>query len=361
MPFRISPFTDAVAVEAWDAWFRWRDHAGLHDLSIEDTWRRVAAELASVEPPAAVAPWRSRFLESLSTWRLLPDERLLASAGTGRLTWSDGDLHASLNAAGFVSAEEYASAQLDLAAVVDCAALAVRALDNAAQLAELPGHGRLRVGLVGVADALCLLGLGYDSEEGRAMAGALGHALAEGCFGASISLARERGASSGDVSRAIAHARQRGLPEHLLRGAENDGLHHAALTAMTSHPRLALLANVVADAIDPLAGENHAHVFVAAGGQRILHSSGFALSMNHTDVTRGARATVQDIGWLPQLRMRAVLQPYMDEPISYPLRIARDPGELERREANLQSARYGLCEPAWQIASSTEYSQAALV
>lgn len=321
-------------------------------MSIDDTWQRVADALASVEAPADAAHWRARFMRALSTWRLLPDERLLASAGTSRITWGT-DLHASLNIAGFVSFEEDAVPRIDLAAVADCAALAVRALDNAALLARAPPSKRICVGLIGLADALFLLGLGYDSEEGRAMAGALGRALAEGCFGESIALARERGPCSGDKSRAIARARQRGLPERLLEAAQSTGLRYPALTAITSRPRLALLANVVADAINPLAGKEHAHVFVTPGGDRILCSSGYALGVSRTNGDRAAKETFRSLGWLPQLRMRRVLERYTDEPISYPLLVAHDPARWEKREADLESARCGLCKPAWQIASST--------
>src|SRR4051812_42795915 len=44
-----SPFSDPVAVDAWDSWFRWRDGNRLYDLSIETTWLRVARALAGVE------------------------------------------------------------------------------------------------------------------------------------------------------------------------------------------------------------------------------------------------------------------------------------------------------------------------
>ncbi|HET6907271.1 MAG TPA: hypothetical protein VFH52_10010 [Rhodanobacteraceae bacterium] len=355
MPLRTSPFIDPAAVEAWDAWFRWRDHAGLHDFSIEDTWRRVAGELASVESPTDAELWRSRFLQALSGWQLLPDERLLASAGTGLVTWREGDLHASLNVAGFVSTEEFATVQMDLPRIADCAAVAVRALDNAALLAGTPHPRRLRIGLVGVADALFLLGLGYDSEEGRAMASALGRALAEGCFDANIALARERGACNEDISGMIVRGAQRGLRDDLLGKAKDSGLRHPKLTAITSRSHLALLANVVADALDPLAGKNHPHVFVTPRGERILRSSGYALSVSSADATRDTKETAEFLGWPSQLRMRSVMQPYMDEPITYPLQVAHEPDGDQRREATLQAARYGLGAPAWGDASIAMY------
>lgn len=314
---RPSPFIDLAAVEAWDAWFRWRDSSGLHDVSIEDTWRRVAAELISMEATTERAALRSRLLEALSSWQLLPDERILASAGTGRIAWQIGALHASLNAAAFVSWGMDADATIDLAALGDCAELAVRVLDNAALLARISAP-HLRIGLIGVADALLLLKLGYDSDEGRTLAGALARALAEGCFRASVSLACSRGIHDGDASAAIEHAARRGLPGDLLHEARHQGLRHLHTTAITSQRRLALLANDVTDAIDPLQGDGHACLIDVPEGRRTMHSAGYALNMLCS--RSGPKAGERHVPVHPppgaRSAMRAVVQPWVDEPIT---------------------------------------------
>src|SRR5690348_11516870 len=93
---RSSPFIELAAVEAWDAWFRWREQGDLRDLSIEGTWRRVAVALASVEAQGEIATWQSRFMQTFATWRLLPDEQVLANAGTGRPVFRGDTLHAAL-------------------------------------------------------------------------------------------------------------------------------------------------------------------------------------------------------------------------------------------------------------------------
>lgn len=345
---RPSPFIDLAAVEAWDAWFRWREQTDLRDFSIEDTWRRVSAALASVEPGGEAATWRARFMDALASWRLLPDERLLADAGTGRTARRNGVLHASLNAAGFVSTGSDTNATIDLAAMGDCAALAVRALDNAALLAGIASPC-LRIGMLGVADALALLGLGYDSDPGRAQAAAMARALAEGCLRGSIMLAAERGACGREVHTSTARAKPRGLPEDLLNDVVRRGVRHVQLTAITSQPRLALLANDVADAVDPLRGKDHAHVIVASNGHRTLRSSGYALNILHAwgrkpdDASAPARPS-----WRAQIAMRAALQPWMDEPIAYPLLATDDLDDSQRLEARKLAAFHGLGEPVWR-------------
>jgi len=344
---KTSPFIDLAAVEAWDAWFRWREKADLRDLSIEDTWRRVSAALASIESGGEATTWQTRFMDAFASWRLLPDERLLASAGTGRTAWRKGMLHASLNAAGFVSADYPAS--IDLSALGDCSALAVRALDNAALQANIAAP-HLRIGMIGVADAVALLGLRYDSDSGRMQAAAMGRALAEGCLQGSIMLAAERGPCGHEAHASAARGRLRGLPDELLRDAARHGLRHLQLTAITSQPRLALLANDVADAVDPLRGTNHVHVIGASDGQRTtVRSSGYALNLLHGGEI-GAEDlpdTLPDMSWMAQIKMRAALQPWMDEPIHYPLLATNDLGDAQRVEARKLAAYRELGEPTW--------------
>jgi ribonucleoside-diphosphate reductase alpha chain len=48
-----SAFTLLSAVEIWDAAFRWREQGQLRDLTIDDTWARVAGWVTRVEPGSA--------------------------------------------------------------------------------------------------------------------------------------------------------------------------------------------------------------------------------------------------------------------------------------------------------------------
>lgn len=351
---RPSPFVDLAAVEAWDAWFRWREQGDLRDLSIEDTWRRVSTALASVEPGGDTATWQTRFMDALASWQLLPDQRLLADAGTGKITWRNGALHASLNLAAFVSSNSSGDASLDLQAIGDCAALAVRAMDNAALLAGM-ATPRLRIGIIGMADALALLGFRYGSDAGRAEAAAMARALAEGCLRGSIMLSAARDARDGDINVALARAERRRAPAHLLRDAARYGLRHAQLTAITSQPRLALLANAVADAVDPLGGNRHVHLIPTSDGPRTIPSSGYVLNMlhSHGNAPRQPPETLEALPWAAQIEMRAVLQPWMDEPIGYPLLATSDLGDAERLDARTLAARHGLSEPTWREAAGS--------
>lgn len=340
---RPSPFVLPASVQAWDAWFRWRGPDGLHDRSIEDTWTRVADFLASAEPGASAGRQRALLLEALGTWQLLPDERLLAHAGTGRPLGCAAALHVALNAAAFVPTDqEPPSVMLDLLA--ERAALAVRCLAGAtAKLGA--GFGPPRIVLIGLADALALLGLRYDSAAARAQARAIAQALA-------------RGVASGNRASAalLKPTPPEQRPARPARGAGGTapngslpacGPHRPALTAIVPQPRLALLANDVADAADPRQAPERAHANDRCAEPWLAAESGRTSARPTTASDGGARApdTLATVSPQAQLAMRAALQPWIDLPISYPLPTLAEPGPHERREIERYARRCGLRGP----------------
>jgi ribonucleoside-diphosphate reductase alpha chain len=133
------------------------------------------------------------------------------------------------------------------------------------------------------------------------------------------------------------------MPAELLRDAAGHGLRYTQLTAITSRPRLALLANDVANAADPLRGENHANVIAVGDEQRLVRSSGFALSMLRTRSTASAAGhdMPANLSREAQIAMRAALQPWIDEPIVYPLQATFDPEDLQRNPPSKVTTAHG--------------------
>ena len=74
-------FTAPIAEQIWNMKYRFATDDG-GDVSVEDTWRRIARSLAAVE--AEPAAWEGRFYEALEDFRFLPAGRITAGAGTGR-------------------------------------------------------------------------------------------------------------------------------------------------------------------------------------------------------------------------------------------------------------------------------------
>lgn len=346
-------FTERAAVDAWDAWYRWRDAGDLRDITVEDTWARVADAVAVVEGARAGA-WSSRFIDAFANWRLLPDERLLRDAGTGRPLRLATAPHAALNAAAFVGIDGGGLPAFDSVGFGDTAALAVRVLDNALALAgdATPDRRGLRIGLIGLSDALTRLGLRYDRPEGHDAAFGIVAALATGCLRGAIELAAERGARAPDAEQALASWRRRGIDAGLLADGRRWGMRHHSLTVIEPRPRLALLANNVADALDPM---------IDPGLPRLIHIVEVDAAMPPAAATiriegrRGGPSPVlfNTLSSLPiesQLALRARVQPWVDRPIDYPLLAWQVPDtRIEAALAELAS-RHGMPAPGWRLA-----------
>jgi ribonucleoside-diphosphate reductase alpha chain len=316
-----SPFLDPAAVDAWDEWFRLRENGELRDVSIESTWQRVAHALATVEGNAA-AQWSRRYFDAQAHWLIVFDERVLATAGTSRPDWPS-DPVAVLDLPSFVVGAFGANARFDGDGLRASAELAVRCLDNVALL-RADGECRPRVSVIGLADALAMLGLRYDSAAAREQAAAIARILAEGCLAGSVRLARERGAGAAADAQLLATLRARGMPDELIDAAARFGLRHAHLTAIHSQRRLALFANNVADALDPLECASGGRWTSTSSGPRFVHPKSYAATVARLVCMQGESAfskasPPQTVTAAAQHDLRNAMQPWIDAPIDYPL------------------------------------------
>lgn len=72
-----------ISQQIWDMKYRLKNPDGeVLDKTIEDTWRRVARELAGTE--ADPAAWEEPFFKALEDFRFLPAGRIISGAGSGR-------------------------------------------------------------------------------------------------------------------------------------------------------------------------------------------------------------------------------------------------------------------------------------
>jgi ribonucleoside-diphosphate reductase alpha chain len=321
-------FTEPRSVEAWDAWFRWR-HAGLlRDVSIDHTWQRVANALAGHDRPTCEA-----CVDAFARWRLLPDERLLARAGTGLPCRLDTAPRAVLVLPGFLSGA-VAAPRFDWTLLRSTARLAVRALEGVR--GESSGPMSVGIGLIGLANALQRLQLDYDSDAGRDFARQVGSTLAHGCLEASIELAAARGTATAPTADQLQRWRARGIAPALVDAALRSGVAHDRLTSFERAPRLALLANDVADALDPLMGGT---------ASSLAHGTTHAASRRAPERIDAAATSV---GPEAQLRMRAVMSPFADVPIDHHLHVRQAPNEREREALLALTRNLGLPTPAFR-------------
>lgn len=325
-------FTDRAAVDAWDSWFRWRNGNGLRDRTIDATWWRVADAIAGAEG-AQDRLWAYRFVDAFSHWHLLPDERLLRMAGTEPGLRPFESPRATLNVASFVIAPLTPRARFDGERFAAVAALAVRLLDDAlvTMRGAAPTFSGLRIGLMGLADALQLLGIPYDDPRAAEQAGVVGTALAIGTLRGTTELAMERGPIDARPSHRVALWRDRGAPDELLESALQGGVRHNRLTAIGLQPNLALLANNASDALDP-------------PPPRPQNGRGDSLSKH----AEGAPAIKGEALVTAQLAIRAAIQPWIDAPIEYPLTLAGEADAARLESFARLAGAYGLCEPSFR-------------
>ena len=76
-------FAAPIAEQIWDMKYRFKDADGTpKDATVEDTWRRIARDLAQVEKDPK--HWEEKFYAALEDFKYLPAGRITAGAGTAR-------------------------------------------------------------------------------------------------------------------------------------------------------------------------------------------------------------------------------------------------------------------------------------
>ncbi|KIN60052.1 Ribonucleoside-diphosphate reductase [Sulfitobacter noctilucae] len=79
----MSRFAAPIAEQIWDMKYRFKEADGTPcDVTVEDTWRRIARDLAQVEGEPDV--WEDKFYAALEDFKYLPAGRITAGAGTAR-------------------------------------------------------------------------------------------------------------------------------------------------------------------------------------------------------------------------------------------------------------------------------------
>ena len=79
----MSRFAAPIAEQIWDMKYRFKQADGTPiDQTVEDSWRRIARDLARVEKDPA--HWEEKFFTALEDFKYLPAGRITAGAGTAR-------------------------------------------------------------------------------------------------------------------------------------------------------------------------------------------------------------------------------------------------------------------------------------
>jgi ribonucleoside-diphosphate reductase alpha chain len=246
----------------------------------------------------------------------------------------------SINLAALVRDPFTPRARLDHERLVAIATTAVRLLDNVIDLSRYPlpqqatrvrRARRIGLGVTGLADALMMLGLRYDSEAALAFAGAAMQAICHAAYRASTALAAEKG-SFPDFRREpyLDAPFVRALPEDIRDTIARQGMRNSHLLAIAPTGTISLLAGNVSSGIEP--------VFAADAVRQVLDAHGEAVRFSVTDYAvelwrrmHGREDGVPDafvgaaaLGAEDHLRVQAALQPYVDNSISKTINLPAD-------------------------------------
>ena len=243
----------------------------------------------------------------------------------------------SFNLPRFVRDPFTSGARLDLAALEKAVHAAVRMLDDVIDISGFPlpeqrdrarASRRIGIGIMGLADALVMLGLRYDSEDGRGTAKSAMRAICHAAYRASIALAREKGSFLLlDRERYLAAPFVAALPADIRNGIARDGIRNSHLTAIAPTGTISLLAGEVSSGLEPLlAPQVERKVRQEDGTWQSF--AGIAASVRlwrqRNTGLPPAFVSVDEIAPADQLAMQAVLQPYVDNAISKTLTIPTD-------------------------------------
>ena len=239
----------------------------------------------------------------------------------------------SLNLTAFVLDPFTPRARLDQGSLREVARLAVRFLDNVIEISRFPlarqreqAHRSRRVGLgvTGLADALAMLGLRYDSEAARSAAADTMRVVRDAAYEASVGLAGERGAFPAfDAGQYLERPFIRRLPPHLKEAIRRQGIRNSHLLAIAPAGSISLLAGNLSSGIEPIFGRETArHVLDSDGRRRDFLLTDYAYAAWRARGANGGAAPPdafldwRSLSARDHLLMQAALQPCVDGAIS---------------------------------------------
>jgi ribonucleoside-diphosphate reductase alpha chain len=318
-----------AAVKADGPWSLRFEERVARTLRARELWSRLCAASAQWAEPGVLFIDRINKFNNLGYCESLA---VTSSCAEAPLPPHGACVLGAINLTPFVLDAFGSAARVDYTALRAVVRTAVRFLDNALEISRFPlfrqrqkAHEsrRLGLGITGLGDALAMLRLRYDSQEGRSEAENIVTAIRDTAYAASVSLAAEKGAFPLlDGSKYLAQPYIRSLPEELRDAIRRDGIRNSHLLAFAPCNTISLLAGNVSSGIEPIFGlESFRRVRDSKGGHQNFHVSDFAYARWKASASRGdtlpdylaaaGRCAASD-----HLLMQAILQPLVDGGIS---------------------------------------------
>jgi ribonucleoside-diphosphate reductase alpha chain len=218
----------------------------------------------------------------------------------------------------------------------------VRFLDNVLDVTLWPlqqqydesrAKRRIGVGFTGLGDTLVMLGLRYNSQEGRDFAVRIAQLMRDEAYRASVELARERGAFPlFDAARYLeAGTFASRLPEDIKQAIRSDGIRNSHLLSIAPTGTVSLaFADNASNGIEPAFSWTYTRMKVMAdGGRESFDVEDYAYRLyrelgGDTNKLPDYFVSALEMSARDHLDMMAAVQPYVDTSISKTVNVPAD-------------------------------------
>ncbi|SMF98996.1 adenosylcobalamin-dependent ribonucleoside-diphosphate reductase [Burkholderia singularis] len=235
-----------------------------------------------------------------------------------------------------------ATSAFDWNAFAERTAMQVRFLDDVLdvtlwplpeQRREAQAKRRIGVGFTGLGDALVMLGLRYDSPQGRDFAARIARTMRDAAYRASVELARERGAfelfDADQYLQAGTFASR--LPEDIQQAIRRDGIRNSHLLSIAPTGTVSLaFADNASNGIEPAFSWSYQRTKIMADGSRqTFPVEDYAYRLyrelgGDVDALPDCFVSALQMSAHDHLEMMAAVQPYIDTSISKTVNVPAD-------------------------------------
>jgi ribonucleoside-diphosphate reductase alpha chain len=330
--------TDAFmeAVKADGPWELRFDDRVYRTLQARDLWNSIMRATYDFAEPGVIFIDRINQANNLSYCETIAATN---PCGEQPLPPYGACLLGSINLARLVSNPFEPDAGLDLEALGELVATAVRMMDNVvdaskfpleAQAREAQAKRRIGLGVTGLADALLMTGLRYGSDEAAAQTEEWMKQIARAAYLASVDLAREKGPFPlFDADAYLASGTMQMMDEDVRDAIREHGIRNALLTSVAPTGTISLYAGNVSSGIEP--------VFAYAYSRKVLQKDGSRTEEEVVDYAvqmwrelKGDAelpdyfVNAQTLAPLDHVKMQAAAQKWVDSSISKTINCPED-------------------------------------
>ncbi len=325
-----------AAVKADGSWDLIFDGTVYRTVQARDLWDRIMRATYDYAEPGVI------FIDRINQANNLSYVETIAATnpcGEQPLPPYGACLLGSINMARLVTDPFEDAAALDVDALNDLVATAVRMMDNVvdasrfpleAQRQEAQAKRRIGLGVTGLADALLILGLRYGSDEAARQTEAWLKAIARAAYLASVDLAKEKGAFPlFDADKYLASGTMQMMDEDVRDAIREHGIRNALLTSIAPTGTISLYAGNVSSGIEPVFAYSYTRKVLQKDGSRTEEEVvDYAVQMWRDKF--GDRelpdyfVNAQTLAPLDHVKMQAAAQKWVDSSISKTINCPED-------------------------------------